>query len=119
MPLVQNSAFKLLNLLYGILLITGLYSCGNSTKNLNITEIKTINTQRKDVTVYIQGKIEKVAPLIKQTAYQINDSTGKIWVITHQTNLKIGDQVVLKGQVQYQSIPIANQEYGEIYLEEK
>ncbi|MFO5528218.1 MAG: hypothetical protein ACLBM1_10380 [Cuspidothrix sp.] len=111
------------------ILITGLYACGqegksginlqNLTIGANVTPIQKITPQNKDTTVYIQGKVEKTAPLIKQKAYQINDSTGKIWVITNQGNFQIGEQVVLKGNVQYQSIPLAGQEYGEIYLEEK
>jgi peptide subunit release factor RF-3 len=84
-----------------------------------VTPIQKITPQNKDTTVYIQGKVEKTAPLIQRKAYQINDSTGKIWVVTNQGNFQIGEQVVLKGNVQYQSIPLAGQEYGEIYLEEK
>ncbi|MFM7408387.1 MAG: hypothetical protein ACKO3K_17465 [Cuspidothrix sp.] len=111
------------------ILITGLYACGqegksginlqNLTIGTNVTPIQKITPKNKDTTVYIQGKVEKTAPLVKQKAYQINDSTGKIWVITNQRNFQIGEQVVLKGNVQYQSIPLAGQEYGEIYLEEK
>ena len=63
--------------------------------------------------------MEKTAPLINQKAYQINDSTGKIWVLTNQGNFQVGEQVILQGNVQYQSIPVAGQEYGEVYLEEK
>ena len=111
------------------ILITGLYACGqegksginlqNLTIGANVTPIQKITPQNKDTTVYIQGKVEKTAPLIQRKAYQINDSTGKIWVVTNQGNFQIGEQVVLKGNVQYQSIPLAGQEYGEIYLEEK
>jgi hypothetical protein len=71
------------------------------------------------VTLSIQGKVEKQIPLIKQMAYQIKDSTGKIWVITHQHNLGVGQQVVFKGKIMYKSIPLASQEYGEVYLEEE
>ena len=67
----------------------------------------------------MQGKVEKIAPLIQKKAYQINDSTGKIWVITNQGNFQVGEEVVLKGNVQYKSVPLAGKEYGEIYLEEK
>jgi len=110
-------------------LITGLSACGKggnsgiNFKNFNIganvTQIQKITQQNKDTTVYIQGKVEKTAPLIKQKAYQINDSTGKIWVITNQGNFQVGEQVVLKGNVQYKSVPLAGKEYGEVYLEEK
>jgi RPA family protein len=55
---------------------------------------------------------------MKQWAYQISDPTGKIWVVTNQGNLQKGTQVVLKGKIRYQSIPIAGQDFGEVYLEE-
>ena len=110
-------------------LVTGLYACGkgeNSGINLqnfnigaNVTQIQKITPKNRDTTVYIQGKVEKYAPLIKKKSYQINDSTGKIWVITNQGNFQVGEQVVLKGNVQYQSVPLAGKEYGEVYLEEK
>ncbi|MTJ46991.1 hypothetical protein [Dolichospermum sp. UHCC 0259] len=110
-------------------LLTGLYACGkgeNSGINLknfhigaNVTQIQKITKKNQDTTVYIQGKVEKYAPLIKKKAYQINDSTGKIWVITNQGNFQVGEQVVLKGNVQYQSVPLAGKEHGEVYLKEK
>jgi uncharacterized protein YdeI (BOF family) len=86
----------------------------------NVTPIKEITpAQDNQATVYIQGKIEQHAPFIKQQAYQIADSTGKIWVVTNQSNLKVGQDVVLKGKVKYKSIPLAGQEFGEVYLEEQ
>lgn len=72
-----------------------------------------------NATVYIQGKVEKQVPLLQRRLYQINDSTGKIWVITNQTGLREGDQVVIKGQLRYQNIPLGGKEYGEVYLEEQ
>ena len=82
------------------------------------------NVDRKQMsldnaTVYIQGKVEKQVPLLQRRVYQINDSTGKIWVITNQTGLREGDQVVIKGQLRYQNIPLGGKEYGEVYLEEQ
>ena len=40
-------------------------------------------------------------------------------MITNQGNFQVGEEVVLKGNVQYKSVPLAGKEYGEIYLEEK
>ncbi|HLO83419.1 MAG TPA: hypothetical protein VK203_00215 [Nostocaceae cyanobacterium] len=109
-------------------LIAGLYSCSNFQnadlgrnklpQNANVTPIREIKqpAQGKQVTVYIQGTIAKQAALIGQKVYQIDDSTGKIWVVTNQNNLQVGQQVVLKGKVQYQSIPLGGREYGEVYL---
>ncbi|MBW4556301.1 MAG: hypothetical protein KME59_10245 [Trichormus sp. ATA11-4-KO1] len=113
-----------------LLLVVGLYGCGflttpslkasNLSIGSNVTPIREIKPETdKQATVYIQGKVEKQVPLVKQWAYQINDSTGKIWVVTNQPNLKEGQQVVIKGQVRFQSIPLAGQEFGEVYIEEK
>ncbi len=110
-------------------LVTGLYACNNKPNSginlenfkigVKVIPIQKISKKNQDTTIYIQGTVEKTAPLIKKKAYQINDSTGKIWVITNQRNLGIGEQVILKGNVRYKSIPLDGQEYGEIYLEEK
>jgi stress response protein SCP2 len=86
----------------------------------NITQIQDLKPQQDNgTTVYIQGKVEKRVPLLNQYAYQIDDSTGKIWVVTNQTGLGEGDQVVIKGKVRRQSIPLGGKEYGEVYIEEE
>ena len=86
----------------------------------NVTPIREIKPKQDNQdTVYIQGKVEKQVPLIKKWAYQINDSTGKIWVITNQNNVRQGKEIVIKGKVRYQSIPLAGQEFGEVYVEEE
>ncbi|MBU7584126.1 MAG: hypothetical protein KAF91_14645 [Nostoc sp. TH1S01] len=111
-------------------LVTGLCGCAawrlpeikgsNFVFGSNVTPIEEIQAKpNKQATVYIQGKVEKQVPLMKQWAYQINDSTGKIWVITNQSNLQKGTQVVLKGKVSYKSIPIAGQDFGEVYITEE
>lgn len=110
---------------FGFFLLCGLASCGNATFSsinaigANITPIKELTVQQNNSTVYIQGKIEKHAPLLNKHAYQLNDSTGKILVLTNQSGLKVGSQIVIKGQLRYKSIPLAGQELGEVYLEEK
>ena len=112
-----------------LLLVVGLCGCGKFTSpglNLgnfrigsNVTPIREIKPEQNDrATVYIQGKVERQVPFLKRWAYQIDDSTGKIWVVTSQNKLAKGEQVVIKGKVKYQSIPLAGKELGEVYLEE-
>lgn len=112
-----------------LLLVWGLFSCGNVSQpgfnigNLrlgsNITPISEIKPAQADkTTVYVQGKVERQVPLLQRWAYQIDDSTGKVWVITSQNKLKLGEQAVIKGKIKYQSIPLAGKELGEIYIEE-
>ncbi|WP_442938943.1 hypothetical protein [Nostoc sp.] len=111
-------------LMVGLCSCSSLSSSGLSGVNLkigtNVTPIREIKPkQDNQATVYIQGQVEKQAPLMKQWAYQISDSTGKIWVVTNQKNLGEGSQVVIKGKVRYRSIPLAGKELGEVYLEEE
>lgn len=91
----------------------------NFSIGVNVTPIRELKPRQDKATVYILGKVSSSVPLVKQQVYQINDSTGKIWVLTKQTGWKEGQSVVVKGKVNYQSIPLAGKEFGEIYLEEE
>ncbi len=102
------------------LIIAGLWSCTNLVKSgVGVTDIEQIhsNWQRKD-TVYLKGTVENRAPFLQSGAYQLQDATGAIWVMTNSPLPNVGDQMVMKGQVTYQSIPIAGQELGEVYIKE-
>jgi hypothetical protein len=120
----QNRRSFILHPLTGLLL-AGLVSCGNisqygmSAIGANVTPIRTLTKQQNNSTVYVQGKVEKVVPLLQQRAYQINDSTGKIWVVTNQTGWREDEKVVVKGKLRYKSIPLAGKEFGEVYVEEQ
>lgn len=122
----QHSATITLRLGLTLLLLLGLLSCGNlgqfgrNAIGANITQIQNLKSQQNsNTTVYIQGQVEKRVPLLNKYAYQIKDSTARIWVVTNQTSLREGEQVVIKGKVRHQSIPLAGKEYGEVYLEEE
>ncbi len=131
-PTMQRARKKLFPL--GILrlglapfLLSGLLSCSNLNEyginaiGVNVTSISELKPQKSDKKspVYVQGKVERKVPLLEQQMYQIDDSTGKVWVLTNQKSWKIGDKVVVKALPQYESIPISGAELGEVYLEEK
>lgn len=111
------------------LLSVGLVSCGGlpvSTINrieaiegVNVVNIRSLTQkQNKDSTVYLRGKVIRQVPLVDWRMYQLQDATGKIWVLTKKTDLKPTEQVLIKGKVRYQSIPIAGKDFGEVYVEE-
>lgn len=127
---IHFASFRLFYQGLAFFLVVGLWGCASNqpsklnlpTLNIgaNVTKIQGIKpVEGKETTVYIQGKVEKIAPLVKQKAYLVADATGKIWVVTNQSNLKVGQDVVIKGKVKYKSIPLAGQEYGEVYLVEE
>ncbi|WP_414623904.1 hypothetical protein [Calothrix sp. CCY 0018] len=109
------------------ILMSGLLSCSNVNEygmnaiGVNVTAINELTPQNKDNKdpVYVSGKVERKVPLLEKQMYQIEDSTGKIWVLTNQKNWKVGDKVVVKAIPQYESIPISGAELGQVYLEEK
>ncbi|HAG85332.1 MAG TPA: hypothetical protein DCL61_30355 [Cyanobacteria bacterium UBA12227] len=109
----------------------GLVSCsnvaqiGNSAINIgdhvgNVTKIGDLKPNPNAATqVYLQGKVINQAPFLKAGAYQLQDATGKIWIVTNQTLPNVGDTLVIQGKLQFKSIPLGGQELGEVYVEEQ
>lgn len=87
---------------------------GNPTKISDIPQNPNVDT-----IVYLQGQVTNRAPLLGSGAYQLKDTTGTIWVFTNQTLPNVGDQVSIKGKLQFQSIPIGVQELGEVYVQQE
>jgi hypothetical protein len=102
----------------------GLYSCSSGTQlGLNAfsdtSKISDITQKQDNSTIYLQGKVEKLAPLLqKSQLYQINDFTGKIWVLSKQNNVQNQSYIKIKGKIRYRSIPLGGKDLGEIYIEE-
>ncbi len=103
------------------LMLVGVWGCTNLVKSgVGVTDIEQVQSdwQNQD-TVYLKGTVETLAPFLESGAYQLQDDTGAIWVMTNSTLPNVGDRLVMKGQVTYQSIPIAGQELGEVYIKER
>ena len=92
---------------------------GFKAMGAQITPINQLKSKQNPDIVYIQGKVEKAIPLVKKQAYQVNDGTGKIWIVTNQTGIKQGESLLIKGKISYRSIPLGGKEYGELYVEEE
>lgn len=117
--------------LYILILGAGLGGCGNSgplgiggfnfgTIGVNPSKINEILQNRTfDATVYLQGQVTNRAPILGAGAYKLKDATGTIWVFTAQTIPNVGDEVLIKGRVLFQSIPVNGQEVGEVYVREE
>lgn len=106
----------------------GLLGCANSApfgiSGLNVGNIGTNITQignipqnpTIDSVVHLQGQVTNRAPLMGLSAYQLKDTTGTIWVFTNQTLPKLGDEILIMGKLQFQSIPVSGKEFGEVYV---
>ncbi|HEY9809449.1 MAG TPA: hypothetical protein V6D13_08905 [Halomicronema sp.] len=102
------------------LMLGGILGCGNLAQiNMQVTNIADIRQNHtKYSTIYLKGKVENQAPFLGTGAYQVRDETGSIWVFTTQVLPTKGDEILLKGEVQYKSIPLAGQDLGEVYIDE-
>lgn len=112
---------------YFLLFGVGIVSCSGSPLGIgginlsqlgvSVTKINALK-ETKEGTVYLQGKVAIRAPFLEAGAYKLQDDTGTIWVIANQVP-NVGDEVLIKGQLQFQSVPVSGQELGEVYVQQE
>lgn len=104
------------------LLLGGLLGCGQLTTSFafpglaSVTSIEQLQQQPNQRTVYLQGKVGDRAPFVGSGAYQLQDSTGTVWVFSEQSLPQPGTEIRIKGQLNYASIPVGEQDLGEVYV---
>jgi hypothetical protein len=116
--LLNNLSFSIARfLLSGTVLAVGLMGCSGET---TVREVQA-HPQRNwfNSTVYLRGQVGDRAPLIDAQVYELQDSTGKIWVLTDKATPKTGDRVYIRGQVKFEKIQEEGLEFGEAYIEEQ
>lgn len=89
----------------------------------SISSVNSVHQQPQrhwfNATVELEGKVIDRVPLLGAAVYQLQDETGKIWILTEHSSLKPGERLRVRGKVRFTSIPIAGQEQGEAYIEEE
>jgi len=88
-----------------------------SPQVITIEQINQKNKTKK-TPVRVQGKVEKIVPLLGSSAYEIKDLTGSIWIISSNTLPPVGKQITVEAIPQYQEITIGSENLGGFYLEE-
>ncbi|MDR9402549.1 MAG: DNA-binding protein [Halothece sp. Uz-M2-17] len=71
-----------------------------------------------EASVYVQGTVRDRAPLLNQTAYQLQDNTGKIWVITNNLAPESGQTITIQAKIKSKSMVLHQQRAQELYLQE-
>lgn len=120
---VQKSCIGSLSLIFaGALLSCGSLPLSQLNLGFNVATIGDVQQKREvDAEVYLRGKVENRAPFVGNAAYQLQDGTGKMWILTKQALPQLGDEVLMKGEVRYKSITVkelAGTDLGEVYVEE-
>jgi hypothetical protein len=61
--------------------------------------------------VVVQGKVTAIAPLVKQSVYEVQDASGVVWVLTHRQAPQRYAQVKVHGVIRSSN--------GERYIDQK
>uniref|UniRef100_A0ACD5GZQ3 Uncharacterized protein n=1 Tax=Desertifilum tharense IPPAS B-1220 TaxID=1781255 RepID=A0ACD5GZQ3_9CYAN len=73
---------------------------------------------RSGATVYVRGKVVQQVPLLDARVYSIEDASGRINIWTQGAMPQIGEEITVRGKLQFKSIAVEGQEIGEVYVEE-
>ncbi len=100
-----RSKFKFLLLLF-------LTSCAATVP------IADISQKPLDQSIQVKGKVITVAPMINQSAYELQDDRGTVWILTKKQPPKLDSEVTATGKVKFESIQVEGEELADRYLEE-
>jgi hypothetical protein len=125
---------KALSVLFSALVVAGLAACGQSAQSVlegrtsefvqtlvQMDNIQSIQRSPKPGTiVHLKGKVGSRVPLLEGMVYELKDTTGTIWVLTKGQVPDQGDEVVIRGKLQYLKYQgIQSKEQGTTYIEQQ
>jgi 6-phosphogluconate dehydrogenase (decarboxylating) len=100
--------------------ITGCSNLANFTlaspEVADITDIK--NEEFLEKTIKIQGKVEKIIPLLNSYLYLLKEENQSIWVMTNKNAPTKLQLVTIEALLKKEKIVIDGEEKSEFYLEE-
>lgn len=105
-----------------LLILAGLSSCSilSLGSRVPITQIREIQQKATpSSTVYVQGQVVKEVPLLSTRAYELQDDTGTIWVVTEEKIPTQDKPVLIQGKVKQKNIRLGTQNLKEVYIEEQ
>ena len=94
-------------------------TAATSVPALPTTAIASLQNQAGQSTqVVVRGTVGSLVPIVEGTVYELQDETGKVWVLTRQAPPKQGDVVAVVGQVRSKPIAVpGHTQAASIYLE--
>ncbi|GAB4154419.1 MAG: hypothetical protein Fur0046_34330 [Cyanobacteria bacterium J069] len=68
------------------------------------------------VPVRVSGVVGDRAPLVDALLYELQDETGRIWILTSDLTVQPGQTRTVQGTLLFESIVIDGDEQGEVYI---
>ena len=86
---------------------------------IRVSEINDKPQKYQDKRVSIKGKVAETfsVPFVQRGAYQVDDGTGRIWVISPDSVPFRGENVTVKGEVKT-SFTIFDRSFGTVIVQE-
>jgi len=112
LPSQSSVSRKLLPFLPILSIVSG---CG---VGVNVTPISELTNTRENTEVILHGTAIDLVPFLDSGAYQLQDETGTVWVVSPTDLPTSGESLQITGILVDRSIPINGVDYGEIYIEE-
>ncbi|MBV5261686.1 hypothetical protein FLX56_25055 [Synechococcus moorigangaii CMS01] len=81
--------------------------------------ITSLETLTSGAEVQIQGTVTQRVPLLEQGAYELEDDTGRIWVITASPLPEEGTTLAVSGQLQRHELQLQQEDFGELFIQEE
>ncbi|MBD2022759.1 hypothetical protein H6F43_21485 [Leptolyngbya sp. FACHB-36] len=82
-----------------------------------IADVQTATKQ--NATVHLKGRVGNRVPIVGASVYELQDSTGSIWVLSTQSPPNSGDEVFIKGTLRSQRLQQNNQTQDSVYVEQQ
>jgi hypothetical protein len=97
------------------ILVFAVVGCGWHT---HISEINQTPQEYKDKEVSIKGRVVETLsiPFVQKGLYQMDDGSGKIWIVSGERVPFRGEKVTVKGEVKT-GFTIANRTFGTVIVE--
>ncbi|TVQ59331.1 MAG: hypothetical protein EA366_05050 [Spirulina sp. DLM2.Bin59] len=95
----------------------GLTGCGAIADRFTTGgQISHIEAQQAGQSIRLEGQVTQQAAFLEGGAYEVEDSSGRIWVLTTGELPAVGDRLTIQGEIVYEDIGIEGM--GEVYIRE-
>ena len=111
---MKNTKVLIKQILGSVAIALTLSSCSFQSHQNPLTIAQVMN-KRDGKRIYIAGEVIRTVPLVKNGAYQVQDDTNQLWVLSNQKLPEQGTKISILGKVVYQELPFSEKQ---LYIQE-
>ena len=84
-----------------------------------VEPIDSLMADREADRVAVLGTVTQRAAILDGWLYEVEDKTGRLWVLTERSEPEVGAIATVEGIVRYEAIVVGEIDAGSVYLEEQ